>query len=172
MPQANLSDIEKKRVALENSLDELDKAFKKLDTVFGKRVMEMNTIYSGLKEGIKEIEDQEKELKELEKKVKAQEKQIQESRATWQKMLEKLKQTKSEVSTSGTQATNLMKEVDGINSDADGLMKDLTRAGGDVADIKAENAALKTVKRTADRLWTDFNRVKQDATSIPDDPKL
>ena len=155
---ANLSDISKKRARLETDIKACEDAVKKLDTMLGKFVMEWKTIYNGLIEGKKDIEEMEKQLPA--------------SKNTWKQMLGRLQPIKGKVEAVGPQAESMQKTLEKIQAEAKKVAAEVPKAGGDLKDLKSEADALKSIDRVCERLWTDFNRIKQDANGLAPDPKL
>jgi chromosome segregation ATPase len=163
--KADLGNIIAKRKTLESSVGEFDKVFKKSDTVFGKQMMEWKTIYNGLIEGKKEMEEQEKAIDALGK-------QLATSRNTWKSMLARLQPIKDKMQGTGKDASKAIGDLDNIDKKADALVDELKKAAGDMADLKDENDAIKKLKKNLERVRADFTRLSQDASSVAPDPKL
>jgi DNA repair exonuclease SbcCD ATPase subunit len=162
----DIDDITKRREKLEVEVDGCEKEVKKLDTTFGKYMMEWKTVYNGLIEGKQVMaEDEERLKKEMEKHLKGLE-------ATWNKMLQKLQTIKDSIADVAKVAATVMGDLDKAVKELEKMATDTKKAAGDIKEIQAESAAIKKLTRTAERLWTEFNRIKQDSSSVAPDPKL
>jgi chromosome segregation ATPase len=156
MGKPTLQDIVKGREALEKELADYDKDAKGIDTRINKIMMEYGTIKKGLEEGFDHIASLKDELKA--------------SFATWQKMSGKLDQIKDKLADVHKEVKATLPGLGKFDDQADALSKDLARCGGDMKELKAEDAELKNVKKLAARLTSDYNNLFDSSGGIPKDP--
>jgi chromosome segregation ATPase len=155
VPNMTLDDIVKARKALEKELDEYDADQKKLQTRINKSMGEYKTVASGMDEGRSVIIEKKKEL--------------QDAYTTWSKMSVKLQGIKDAVTTVGKEAKATTAGLGKFADEAEKLSKALTKCGGDVSELKEEDAALKKVTKYANRLLSDYTNIIQQTDGLPKD---
>lgn len=157
MAKQTLDDIVKEREALQTELESYDKDTKSLDTRINKAMMEYGTIKKGLEEGSARISELKTELKE--------------AFATWQKMFAKLDGIKGKLGEVNKEVKATLPGLGKFDDEADALSKNLAKCGGDVKDLKAESEQLKSVKKLAARILSDYNNLLDSSGSVPKDPQ-
>ena len=156
MPNMTLDDIEKAQKALDKQLEDYTKDYKKLQTQIDKTMMEYKTVAGGLYEGNDLIEQTKKELTA--------------AYATWNKMFDKLGGIKVKLAQVTKDASATLPGFGEFDKEVDKLLAALPKCGGDVKDIKDEDATLKNLKTQADKIHTEYNNIIQQADSPPKDP--
>ncbi len=157
MPKKTLDEIVKARKELVKELDSYETDKSKIESRMKKVTTDYDTVRDGLEEGLKEISDLKSQLKS--------------AFETWGKMSGKLDGIKDNFGEIAKIAKATTPSVEKFNDAADDLSKALAGCGGDMKDIKDEDAELKKVKKNAERLLFDFNNLYQSASAPPKDPQ-